>query len=293
MSLHFPDNQYPGVNAHLMNQLLQPDGAWESFHAEWIIQLRVTLDAALPQNYYAIAEKSLQIGQVGDETLQRSRPDVSLYRVGSDTGLQPEGSSAATAPTTTMALSEVTAEYEDDLMSVGIYEISDGQVPGTLITRLEILSPGNKPPASYAIPYRRRRLETLKAGVNLVEIDLIHTWRPIIERLPSYVDRHERATPSLVLVSRPLPDIDDGQFRVYQVAIGQALPRLAVPLSLSVDVEPIVDVQETYNRTYANTRIFPLLVDYARDPVAFNSYHEADQEWIRQFLHELRQSNSS
>ncbi|MDX1994037.1 MAG: DUF4058 family protein [bacterium] len=60
MPLHFPDNRYPGVNAHLNSFLLQPDGGWESFHAHFMNNVCHELNSLLHGDYYVVPEKSLQ-----------------------------------------------------------------------------------------------------------------------------------------------------------------------------------------------------------------------------------------
>lgn len=279
--MHFDENRYPGVNAHLNSLLLQPDGGWESFHANWVIQVQHALDAVLPPNYYAMAEKSLQISEVAAEVARRSRPDVSVYRTGTQTD-DPVPAVGGQAPSAVVSLNEVLDEMVDVLTSVGVYHMVTGGVPGKLVTRLEILSPGNKPPATYAPQYLARRYETLKAGVNLVEIDLVHTRRPVTVHVPSYPDRQPEATPSVVMVSH----LETGQFRIYAVPLPEPLPQVAVPLAGEAFV--VLDLQAVYNQTFANTRVFPLLVDYAADPVGLDHYHEADQAWIADFLAALR-----
>lgn len=284
MPLHFDDNRYPGVNAHLNSALLQPDGGWESFHANWVIQLQAALEKALPRTYYAVAEKSLQISEMASETLQRTRPDVSVYQLRRTTDAPP-AIAGETAPTAVLSLRDALEEMVDALSSVGIYEVVAGRVPGRLVTRLEVLSAGNKPPATYAPQYLGRRYETLRAGVNLVEIDLIHTRRPVTHLVPSYPDQHPQATPYLVLVSHPQPRPSDGQLRVYHVSIRDPLPQLAVPLS--GEETAMLDLQAVYNRTFNSTRLFALLVDYASDPLAADTYNTADREWIRAFSNRL------
>ena len=281
MALNFTENRYPGVNAHLTSFLLQPDGGWESFHAEWIVHLRQALDAQLPANYYAIAEKSLQISELANDTLSRTRPDVSVYQVRPST--EPHASRfPGTTPTAVIALSDVLEEMIDTLTSVGIYETTDGKVPGRLVTRIEVLSPGNKPSAPYASQYLTRRYETLTAGVNLLEIDLIYTRRPIISAIPSYPDAQNGATPSVVLVSRPTPQPQNGQLLLYNVSIDTALPQVAVPLM--EDETLVLDLQAVYNQTFADTRIFPMLVDYGELPANIEHFTPNDQKWIQQFL---------
>jgi len=287
MPLYFDENRYPGVNVHLMNFLLQPDGGWESFHSEFVIRLRETFDSALPRNYYAVAEKSLQISELTEDRLQRTRPDVSIYQTGEAPIATREAVLSGTAPSTVLSLAEIAEEMIDTITAVGIYEVVGGKAPGRLVTRVEVLSPANKPPADYATKYLLRRVETFEAGVNLVEIDLIHTHRPVSIRVPSYPDRHEGATPTVVLVSDPHPSLDEGKFYIYHVPVSHPLPKVTIPLS--GDEVFVADLQAVYNRTIAATRVFPMLVDYSVDPVNLEAYTESDRAWISEFLTSLRQ----
>lgn len=63
MVLQSHNNLFPGVNPLLNSFLQQPDGGWESFHFELINAISHHLDELLPDNYYAIADKGLQIDE--------------------------------------------------------------------------------------------------------------------------------------------------------------------------------------------------------------------------------------
>lgn len=292
MSLHFGENRYPGVNAHLTNFLLQPGGGWESFHSGWITSIQEALDEILPPNYYSLEEKSLQMvhrDQGGG--VKPRRPDASIFQRPTERSAPASPLVVATDPTQVMPLENVAVAIDDDVMRVGVYEFTNRQVPGKLVTAIEVLSPANKPPATFSGAYRERRNETLAAGVNLVEIDLIHTRRPVVELLPSYPDREEGAQPTLVLVSRPHPSLQEGEFRIYAVGIADPLPKVAVPLL--GDDEIVLHLQATYNQRIARTRLFQIVVDYADDPVHIAHYSDADQTQIRDLLAGLRQQPPS
>lgn len=273
--------QYPGINAHLNSFLQQPDGGWESFHAEHIIQIRRALDTILPENYYAIAENSLQISAAGLDRSRRTRPDVSVYQRSAST--KPLlNDVTATTPTLVMPLPETLLEDEDDtLTAIGIYQMVAGQMPGELVTRIEVLSPSNKPGGDHA-RYTHKRLQSLRSGVNLIEMGYLHQTRPIITRIPSYPDRAENATPYYILVSNPHPTLTEGAVALYAVAINQALPRLRLPLAS--DDSTILDLQKVYGATITETRAFQLMIDLSELPANFEAYTAVDQAHIRQIM---------
>ena len=79
-------NPYPGVNAHLNMFLQQPDGGWESLHASMIACVVRTLDEVLPDGYYSVSERSLQVARFDfdpseDRPAQtRTRTDAGVFR---------------------------------------------------------------------------------------------------------------------------------------------------------------------------------------------------------------------
>ena len=77
-------------------------------------------------------------------------------------------------------------EEEETLTGLVIYQAGEGSVLGRPITRIELLSPANKPPGSHHEQYMVKRLETLKSGLRLVELDYLHESHPVIQALPSY-----------------------------------------------------------------------------------------------------------
>jgi hypothetical protein len=287
MAFHSEQNLYPGINPHLNSYLQSEGGGWESFHAEHIIAMARTLDQILPSNYYAVAEKSLQISEIGlaAESQRRTRPDVSVYQYGDIPEKSTVSSSAVTAPTAVLALTE-TLEDEDDILSgVVIYELVDRQVPGHIITRLELLSPANKPPQAYYRQYMAKRLQTLRSGVALVEFDYLHHQRPILATLPSYPDHDDGAYPYMILVSTPYPTLEKGRVSLYGFGVDDRLPVVSIPLS--GDDKVMLNLGAVYTRTYEGVRLYRMVVDYEQEPADFDRYHETDQKRIQQQMTEI------
>lgn len=268
-------NPYPGVNAHLNSFLQQQDGGWESFHAVHIIHIYEALDAALPDNYYVSAEKSLQIGSSGfeEDTSRRTRPDVAIYQQSPST----EYPLNTATPTATLPLLEIQDDEADTLTSVVIYEIQEGRFPGKPVTWLELLSPANKPPASGYLQYRSKRRQTLRSGVALVEIDYLHERRPVNPLIPSYADQDAGAYPYMILISTPVQE----HVEFYGFHVDDPIPTLSVPLAGDERID--LDLNTIYHRTI-ESRVFRLLPDYQRDPVNIERYTQSDQQKIRRLL---------
>ncbi len=283
---HFSDrNLYLGINAHLNSFLQQPDGGWETFHTRHINDLQDRLDAGLPSNYYAVSEKSLQIGAIGFDfgQTQRTRPDVSIFQSPPSIS-QTVPSPADFVPTATLPL---LLEDEDDyLNAVIIYEFEPGKLPGKPVTRIELLSPSNKPPNRDARQYLARRIVTLRSGINLVEIDYLHETRPVNPLVPSYPDGDAGAYPYMILVSRPFPTPEQGYTDFYGFGVDDPIPTIHIPLAGEEVVK--VDFGAVYRQTFEHVRVFRMLADYDQEPLNFERYREADQDVIRQRLAQIR-----
>jgi len=274
------NNPYPGVNAHINSLLQQRDGGWESFHAAHIMSIQRALNTSLPQHYFALPEKSLQISELGTTATQRTWPDIGVYQRQA-APRTPAAAATATHPTAILPSQETLDDEDDTLTAIGIYHMEAGQVPGRLVSRIEMLSPSNLPGGAHA-RYSLKRLQTLQSGINLIEIDYLHTHPPVIARLPAYPAGDTDATPYYVLVSTPQPSIEDGQVWLYAIAIDATLPNFVLPLLHDESI--LLDLGAIYADTLASVPAFALMVDLQKLPVQFNTYTQADQSRIRELL---------
>jgi hypothetical protein len=170
------------------------------------------------------------------------------------------------------------AEEEEIITSLIIYSAN-----GTPVTRIELLSPANKPPGSHADTYRDKRRDTLRAGLRLVEIDYLHSRAPADERLPSYTDGDPGSTPYAILISDPRPSLSEGMMRVYGFGVLDPLPVIDIPLDGSDTVR--LDFGSLYQETFSSRQLFyEIRTDYSREPVAIDSFHPDDQERIRAYM---------
>ena len=282
MPIHYQENQYRGINAHL-HSFFQERGGWETFHSDHIAELRRAISRILPSGYFALSEKSLQISGFNPVTGESRhgiiRPDVEIYRTpstpsGSDSALM-----ALDPPADVVSIAETLSDVEH-LMSIVIYKqrIDDQLIP---VTRIELLSPANKPLGSHYETYILKRDETLIGGVNLIEMDYLHQSPPSIKILPSYPERHPKAFPYTILVSHPYPTLETGQVAIYGFNVDDPIPKISVPLAGTDSIG--LDLGAIYHRTFADNGYYGLrVVDYEQEPTRMESYNEADQERIRQ-----------
>lgn len=155
-----------------------------------------------------------------------------------------------------------------------------GEVGLRPVTRVEVMSPSNKPSGIHAANYLAHRDETLLAGINLVEVDLLHERRSPIKLVRSYPKREERSAPYVILVTDPHPNIHAGQTAILYFHVDDPLPDVRLPLLDDDGV--VVSLRKVYSRTFAaNPYCGMYLVDYARLPVRFETYAQHDQDRIR------------
>jgi hypothetical protein len=232
----------------------------------------------------------LQIGTIDPDlplppkTPERTVSDIAIYQTGLK--IAPLSSGGAT-PALMLPLAEVIVP-DEDVSSIVIYRAEGGQLPGRPVTRIELLSPANKPPGAYAKLYHIRRMETLLAGLCLVEIDLIHHRRPLDARIPAYSDQQVGATPYHIVVHDPRPSWSTGSSAVFTVGVLDVLPAISIPLA--DDDRVMLDFNAAYQQTYTASRLFHLWVDYTQEPINIATYTPADQVSIRAHMQTIAEA---
>lgn len=264
-------NPYRGINPHL-NSWLQTQGTktqpslWGTFHSRHITYLCDDLNERLPPNYIAFSEHSLQVQTVnmlGELLSERPKLDVTIFQ----TGRQPSINIENTAASVPVWQSSIVAmpEIENKLTAVVIREVS-GQEVGEAVTRIELISPSNKPGGADYNAYLARRAESLQGGLPLVEIDYLHESPSIELRLPLYPNE-PNSYPYTIAVSDPRPATQG--VKVYGCHVDEALP--TIPIPLSGDEQIIFDLDRVYQHTFQRGRWgqFP---EVSQLPARFETY---------------------
>lgn len=160
--------------------------------------------------------------------------------------------------------------------AVVIYQTDTDAVLGKAVTRIELLSPGNKRGAGY-LQYREKRVAALRGGVALVEIDLLHETPPVVKGVPPYPTA-PGSHAYTITTSDPTPTLDDGFSLTYGFAVGTPLPTVALPVGAgAVDC----DFDAVYQSVYLSLSAYSRRVDYAEPPPNLDRYSDRDQAVIR------------
>lgn len=285
MAIHMRENQYRGVNAHL-NSYLQRHNDWSIFHSNHIVDIQQALQAVLPPEtgYFVVSERSIQLVRddliAGRPEVSRLVPDVGIYK--NHNLLTGANAMQAVAPGAVVPIADTLNEPEH-VIGVAIYQADDDSPLGKLVTRIELLSPANKPPGSHYRQYLAKRDETLVAGINLVEIDYLHERRSPLAFLPDYSQHEPKSYPYVILVNVPYPSLAEGSTRIYGFRVDEPIPAIEIPLAQGESVT--LDLGAVYNHTFSSNLSYGLrLVDYERLPENFETYDMEDQQRIRSHM---------
>ncbi|MDQ7026243.1 MAG: DUF4058 family protein [Anaerolineae bacterium] len=294
------DNPYKGINAHLHSLAQNPTKhnptIWTAIHASHIGHIIDYLNNNLPMNYVARPEQSLQIWTEDSqseeppripqprEKTRSPRPDVSVYRTSiSDSHIELEGNNA---PVRVIAINPF-LEEEITILSAVIYEVRDHEIEGRPVTRIELLSASNKRGGRGEDGYRKNRLEAIRSGTSLIELDYLHqsaSTLPHITPYPYGDDSH----PYYIALTDCRAGFPD-EMRVYIRDVNQALPsKIAIPLAGEDSL--IFDFEAVYQHTFRIGR-WGIHIDYEQLPRNFGSYSENDQQIVLRIMDNITMEN--
>lgn len=254
-------NPFPGMNPWL-------EEYWQDIHAKFLVYACDQLNVELPSGFQARVDERLAIDAEPDKP-HVYVPDVAIAEPW-DRPAKPvlgEGGVAVIAAEPTIV----------DLgrQIIRHLEIVDSRTH--VITAIELLSPSNKQTSEAAVAWARKRLDYLRGGINLVEIDLLRggTWtlpdRTLLKPIPPGRVWHH------VCVTRAPWS---GQHGFYMLPLRQQLPAIRVPLRPS-DPDVALDLQALINQCYERGR-YGSILDYSRPPQPPLPDEELD--WAKQVL---------
>jgi hypothetical protein len=147
---------------------------------------------------------------------------------------------------------QVALEVPVKSQSIEIHRVQDG----VLVTAIEILSPVNKRPGHEAFnKYRLKRRDLLRAGVHLLEIDLLRggTRPPLVTPLPE--------APYFVFLNRMerYPNVE-----IWPISFQDPIPILPVPL-MAPDADVPIDLNQAIQIIYTEA-VYDLRIDYEQPP---------------------------
>ena len=292
------ENSYQGVNAHL-NSMLQTPGnveagpsIWPGFHASHINDLMNFLNDHLPTHYVARTEQSLQIKVQNDATADvkvlRPEPDVTIYQ---QAGAQPVSTMATMtrAVPLDIPLDGTLDLTEDFVKAIVIRQVNEGVRSGVVVTRIELLSPSNKPGHTGYDAYRRNRNEALYSHIPLIEIDYLHETPPPMLNYPVYPD-DDGSHPYHIFVNDPRPAVNIGHLWAYGFNVDQPFPIVEIPLAGQETLS--FDLGEVYQHTFGRGR-WGQMVDYEQSPDRLHTYSGEDRARITVLMQQMQEENAT
>jgi hypothetical protein len=241
---------------------------WGDVHTRFVTYAADQLQPRLPADLRVRVEERVAVEAEKEDRFLI--PDIRVVERPTNSGLfnETEGGLAVMEP--------VVSRVPDEDVTERFLEIREFR-GGPLICVIELLSPTNKSGGGKA-KYAIKRKDLVRAGVTLVEIDLLRQGD-----IPWYAEAGWYADdePYHVVVR---PGWDTSELRFYPISLRNRLPAFRIPLrrpdeSAVLELQPIID--QIYHRgTYED-------IDYSEQPPG-PPWPSADQEWIKQQLQTRR-----
>ncbi|MEM9007339.1 MAG: DUF4058 family protein [Cyanobacteria bacterium P01_F01_bin.86] len=251
-----------------MDPYLEHPRSWPNFHHRLITAIAIVLGTQLRPKYRVVVEEAIY-QTVGQDSVLVGIPDVAVQKAVRATVKSPQamtnGSIAAQPIEVDLPMPEVVRQGYLEIREVMTDEV---------VTVLEVLSPTNKRPGEGRRTYEAKRQTVFASATNLVEIDLLRQWEPLLS-LPQELKTHYR-----ILVSesalRPRASL-------YAFNLQDAIPAFPIPLRTE-DAEPIVNLKMLLDDIYDQSG-YDLVIDYSIAPTP--PLKNADATW----LEDLRQTS--
>jgi len=252
---------FPGMDPYLEHAEI-----WPGVHARLVAESGALLQPKLrARGYYVDIGERIWLTQPHRPIY----PDLTVVRQRAPS--EAEGNVAVAAPDEPVRVAKSEVEVRETYLV--IYRARDAEI----VTGIEVVSPTNKLDRKGRALYEQKQAETRKAGVHLVEIDLLRDGPRVVEFPDLLLDTLPRHDYVVNVARRGGPD-----YEIYPIRIRDRLPRIRIPLKTG-DEDETLDLQAALDRTY-ELGPYPERLDYTRPPTP--PLAEDDAVWA----HELLQS---
>jgi hypothetical protein len=254
---------FPGMDPYLEQH-------WLDVHSSLVIYARDQLQGGLPRDLVARVEERVYLEKEG-EAERNIFPDVRVFE--RDKG---GGGGAAVAVQDDIDLAKpVIVEFADEPITETFIKILDASSGNRVITVIEFISPTNKIPGTGYKKYRQKQKALKKAGVTLVEIDLLRGGNRVLSVPLSRIKFRDR-TRYQAIVRRGW---QWHQAEVYPLPLHQRLPAIPIPLRKK-DADTRLNLQALIEQSYQNGRYYDIDYSEAADP----PLEGHDAEWADALL---------
>lgn len=256
---------FPGMDPYLEHPEI-----WPGVHLLLIAALAESLSPQLRPKYSVSVEVRLY-ETTGEGSLLVGIPDVSVQKVTRQTQ-QLNAVAIATQPS--LATSQPIQVNVPMPLTVrqGYLEIREVATK-EVVTAIELLSPINKRAGKGRKTYENKRQRVLNSSTNLVEIDLLRAYEPML----LFGDNWQSDYSVLVSRSNSRPQAELYAFNLPDKAVEFQLPLR------EGDEAPTVNLQELLDDIYDRSG-YDLKLDYTQEPVP--PCAETESAWLANLLTE-------
>jgi len=273
---------FPGMDPYLEDPALWPD-----LHDALAGEIRAILNGKLPESYYAQLGVREEIGIIGEGTIRRIIPDVTVNQTPVSVRPGDDDAGGGMAVLVAEPRTELDPAYEvaipSDPIEVPYIEIIDSRTGHEVVTVIEILSPSNKQAGEDRDRYLQKRKEILQSKTTLIEIDLLRSGdRPWLDAgAKAVLARQEPPAEYVVVVDRAWRREPQYCLKVIPASLKRPLPVIAVPLREG-EPECTLDLQYAFQQTYDRGPYRRGAVDYSQPPTI--PLDDALQGWATEVL---------
>ncbi len=248
---------FPGMDPYL-------EAHWRDVHTRMMTYLCDQIQDQLPPHLVARVEESVSVDE--DEVSRRISPDVSIIEdfEGTELGYSTES----------VAIAEPLLVLEEVPHTARHVQILDLSSSERVVTVIEVLSPTNKLTQTGREDYRRKQRDYLRAGVNLVEIDLLRGGQHVLAAPLEFIPPAKRRTYMMSVRSRTLT-------KVFGASLQEPLPVISIPLR-PTDRDVSLNIQQIIDHVYDRGRYAKL--NYQLDPEP--PFSPEDTAWVETLLRE-------
>jgi Protein of unknown function (DUF4058) len=226
---------FPGMDPWL-------EGYWSSVHHRLISDFAAQIKDQLPEDLFVDIEVTVYVTDDGKNS-GTAIPDTGIFKPLSHRQNARKPSTASSTAVATPYRIKLLREP----VELGHVVIRSLKKREPLVTAVEVFSPTNKVDRRGRKAYAVKREAYYRAGVNLVEVDLIRAGLDLIdvpfEELPEGL-----LTPYKAVVHRAIP-IEETEAEYYSLPLCDPLSAIYIPLR-AADEDVVLNLQEAINRVY-------------------------------------------
>jgi hypothetical protein len=236
---------------------------WGDIHQALVTYIRDQLQPQLPEDLRARMQERVYIESPGAG--HESYPDVRVIErparlaPGRGTAVAEPASITRTGDGTPTPAQPIVIHLATEPISEGYVEILDVKSGHRVVTSIEVLSPANKHAGEGQRLFLQKRDDLKRAGVNMVEIDLLRDGERVLMIPREQIPRAHRTDYQVCAWRASQP----GSVLLYRVPHRDRLPVIGIPLRPS-DPDALLDIQSVVDQCYHNGGYDD--IDYTDEP---------------------------